>query len=269
MCYNIGNYQLNRRPTRCYQHRTGQFVTADTGSGLEAIIAHLGPTHKRRAFAVLAVTHKKESDVSSGNFLSYSERKLRNEMWLQGQIWCSECKQFLPIKEFSKDRSRGASNYGYRYYCVKCENEQKRNPVRLKAYYLKRNKELKEKFVILAGGKCHRCGFDKSIAAMDFHHVYPSEKKYNPASLIYGANFEKTWLELDKCCMLCANCHNSYTAGEWKAEFIKRDGLGWTVGEELPLDDGRYEVKKVPIYHQAMIPDLFRPISKAKQIELW
>lgn len=56
------------------------------------------------------------------------------------------------------------------------------------------------------GGKCFRCGYNKCIKALDFHHRNASEKTFN-----ISGNHTRSWdrikAELDKCDLLCANCH--------------------------------------------------------------
>lgn len=204
--------------------------------------------------------------------LTVSEIKLRNEMWQQGQLLCSQCKQFLPVKMFlrngSKDRG-SRTNYGYRYYCKECESKQRQDRKEaIKNQIKEKNVSLKSDFVLLAGGKCQRCGYDEFISGLEFHHVYVSEKEYNPSYIIYNNNFDATWKELDKCCLLCSCCHNGYEAGYWRAEFVKRDGLGWTVGSHLPLDDTRYESDNIPVYKQSVMPDSYRT-KCAEQMILW
>lgn len=202
--------------------------------------------------------------------LTNSELKRRNEMFAQGMLWCCECKQFHPVKDFVKDRSVGKSqaNYGYRKYCIRCNKAQYiRKRDKTSQFYKERNAALKARFVELAGGKCHRCGYNAFNAALDFHHVYPSQKKYNPTHIIYSGNFEKAWRELDKCCLICHNCHTTYEAGMWRAEFIKRDGLGYTIGADLPLDDNRYEIDKPPKLQQAPLP-LFAYGQTSTQLSL-
>ena len=67
-------------------------------------------------------------------------------------------------------------------------------------------KRLKRRLVDYKGGKCERCGYDKCFAALDFHHLVPGEKDF---SLSRGSSlsFDKLKLEVDKCILLCANCH--------------------------------------------------------------
>jgi hypothetical protein len=49
--------------------------------------------------------------------------------------------------------------------------------------------------------------------------------------VISNKGFQKARDEIDKCVLLCRNCHTAYHAEEWDAKFIKRDGLGWTIEE--------------------------------------
>jgi len=53
---------------------------------------------------------------------------------------------------------------------------------------------------------CSRCGYNKSISALDFHHVIPDEKKFNiTAKNVYHKDFVR---EYHKCILLCKNCHS-------------------------------------------------------------
>lgn len=58
------------------------------------------------------------------------------------------------------------------------------------------------------GGKCSRCGYDESRLALQFHHRDRSKKTFE-ISVAIGWNwtFESLKPELDKCVILCANCH--------------------------------------------------------------
>lgn len=70
----------------------------------------------------------------------------------------------------------------------------------------KRSVKMKQKAVDYKGGKCERCGYSKYIGAMSFHHIDPFEKDFQ-----IGGNHNRAWgklvLELDKCQLLCMNCH--------------------------------------------------------------
>ena len=92
-----------------------------------------------------------------------------------------------------------------------------------------RNRQLVAYYKKEGGGCCQKCGYDKSIPALDFHHISKEQKERNPVTVIISNNHEITVKELDKCVLLCANCHREYTAGLWVSEFVKRNGLGWAV----------------------------------------
>lgn len=64
----------------------------------------------------------------------------------------------------------------------------------------------KQMAVEYMGGKCSKCGYDKTIAALEFHHIVPEEKEF-AISCAYNKSWNKIKNELDKCIMLCANCH--------------------------------------------------------------
>ena len=55
------------------------------------------------------------------------------------------------------------------------------------------------------GGKCEVCGYNKCVAALEFHHPDPTVKEGG----IIGttASLDRQKEEADKCNLLCANCH--------------------------------------------------------------
>ena len=57
------------------------------------------------------------------------------------------------------------------------------------------------------GGKCVRCGYNRNVAALVFHHPDPSQKEFAISAKGLTRSWEKVKLELDKCILLCANCH--------------------------------------------------------------
>ena len=68
-----------------------------------------------------------------------------------------------------------------------------------------RKLKIKTQCVEYLGGKCEICGYDKNVYVLDFHHKDPSQKDFNISES--DSNFEKLKPELDKCMLLCANCH--------------------------------------------------------------
>lgn len=79
------------------------------------------------------------------------------------------------------------------------------------------------------GGKCDNCGFKGNVACYDFHHINPKEKKFS-VNAVNLAN--KKWKivkqELDKCQLLCSNCHrltyNNYDNSIFIKESQKYNG---------------------------------------------
>lgn len=55
------------------------------------------------------------------------------------------------------------------------------------------------------GGRCQSCGYNKSVRALTFHHIDPTQKDFNVSSSTKAWSTIKS--ELDKCLLLCANCH--------------------------------------------------------------
>ena len=83
----------------------------------------------------------------------------------------------------------------------------------------KRRKKLKELAVEYKGGKCCKCNYDKCIGALEFHHLDSNEKDFGIAAKGHTVSWERMKLELDKCIMVCANCHREIH------EELKMDGL--------------------------------------------
>lgn len=44
------------------------------------------------------------------------------------------------------------------------------------------------------------------VAALEFHHTNPNEKEVDPSKMYYES-WEKAQIEIDKCDLLCSNCH--------------------------------------------------------------
>lgn len=80
--------------------------------------------------------------------------------------------------------------------------KRKKNYERVKTF----RQKLKDKSIEYKGGKCVLCGYDKSKWALDFHHQNPNEKDFNLASY-KTLKWENIKNELDKCILLCSNCH--------------------------------------------------------------
>lgn len=75
-----------------------------------------------------------------------------------------------------------------------------------------RRRRIKLKAVEYLGGKCSVCGYNKCIDALEFHHKDPTQKDFGISQ--YGAthSWNKLKKELDKCVLLCSNCHRELHA---------------------------------------------------------
>lgn len=70
-----------------------------------------------------------------------------------------------------------------------------------------RRRKLKDMAIKYKGGKCEKCGYNKCNGALDFHHLNPLEKDFSISSTGTTKSFERIKKELDKCILVCANCH--------------------------------------------------------------
>ena len=98
-----------------------------------------------------------------------------------------------------------SNNYARRY-CYDCSPEGVGSKVALR--YKKR--ALKHQLVKYKGGKCENCGYDTCEGALQFHHRNPQEKDFTIAHINFNGDIislEKLYQEVDKCSLLCANCH--------------------------------------------------------------
>lgn len=111
---------------------------------------------------------------------------------------CPKCKILKPENEFYKRRN-GTDNSTY---CKICTGEQTTN----------RQKNIKIKCVEYKGGKCYICQYDKYIGALDFHHLDPTKKDFSIGKLKNYSFSDKIKNELDKCILVCSNCHREIHA---------------------------------------------------------
>lgn len=64
------------------------------------------------------------------------------------------------------------------------------------------------------GNKCQICGYNKCSEALDFHHRNSNEKEFSLSSRDIKLDWEEIKKELDKCDLLCSNCHREIHAKE-------------------------------------------------------
>lgn len=109
---------------------------------------------------------------------------------------CADCKLTKSINEFYISKSH---NKGVMCYCKSCFNN------RCKQRWIDR----KLKAINYKGGKCIDCNLqlcNSHYAVFDFHHLDPTIKDYEWVKLRL-TSWNKIIQELDKCVLLCSNCH--------------------------------------------------------------
>ena len=104
---------------------------------------------------------------------------------------CSRCDLEKDINEFYVAKGR------VRNWCKECD---KYNTILRQIIF-------KELCVEYKGGKCEKCGYDKYIGALQFHHRDLSRKDFNISRCKSRVFDDSIKQELDKCDLLCANCH--------------------------------------------------------------
>jgi 5-methylcytosine-specific restriction endonuclease McrA len=105
---------------------------------------------------------------------------------------------------FAKERRRRPerdNEWHYAYRCKQCRTE---NVTRQRV-------TLRKQLVEKAGGCCVECGYDKSIWSLHFDHIDPSTKVAAVSVLIRDGKRKKAREEVEKCQLLCANCHGEIT----------------------------------------------------------
>lgn len=110
---------------------------------------------------------------------------------------CLNCKIEKDLSDFYTRYSR---NGKASTYCKDC----------IKNNAVERQRAFKLECIKYKGGKCINCGFDKHPSALQFHHRDPSKKDFSIAKCnltSWEKNKNIITVELDKCDLLCSNCH--------------------------------------------------------------
>ena len=107
--------------------------------------------------------------------------------------FCQRCQKNVKTENFYQRRGKENSSP----YCKPCTNEQT----------IERTRKLKTQMIEYKGGCCVRCGYNKYQGALEFHHLDPKEKDFNPSHLKKYSFDDRIKNELDKCILVCANCH--------------------------------------------------------------
>lgn len=106
---------------------------------------------------------------------------------------CPVCTLVKKRQEFYWSKTKNS----FSSYCIICT----------KAEAHGRQIELKKRCLEYKGGECQICGYNKCLGALHFHHRNQDDKNFTISHLVRHNSFEKIKIELDKCDLICANCH--------------------------------------------------------------
>lgn len=159
---------------------------------------------------------------------------------------CRDCKQVKMCRWSSSFTQTGKPEYRTR--CNDCQNiylnglRRAKRPI-VTSQKLDRMYLAKKRCVDYLGGRCVRCGYDRCIKAMTFHHRDPATKEFTISQML-----DRAWAvlsaELDKCDLLCFNCHMEEHCGQDQAArkaLGVPNKLGCTPHAESGVFDGEPE----------------------------
>tara|TARA_B100001059_G_C17294102_1_gene314193 strand:+ start:42 stop:491 length:450 start_codon:yes stop_codon:yes gene_type:complete len=112
--------------------------------------------------------------------------------------------------EYSRQKSKEYRQNNIEYYV---EYQRKHSEYFKKRYYEKLSESMEK-----LGGKCVKCG---ATERLEFDHIDPKNKSFEITRGLLMGDREKFQEELDKCQLLCYDCHlektkQSYLNGEFK-----------------------------------------------------
>jgi len=158
---------------------------------------------------------KKELGCSKGTISYHLSKFKKNEKLIKEQLM-EELIEHIKLN-LPKTRSEFDSLYGEKlthkerkfFYDSFYKKEYKgtRKGYVPKEYYRKKRLEMKQECVNYKGGQCEICGYKKSLSALQFHHIDPEKKDFEVGGAISYKKRPLIWAELDKCILVCANCH--------------------------------------------------------------
>lgn len=113
---------------------------------------------------------------------------------------CSICDAKKPFSAFTRRSAKKENDY--QPYCNECRSTMRKE-------FARKNKALA---IAYKGGSCHDCNAVVHQAAFEFHHIDEDTKVKGkePCHFIqtgFNGLTDSAKAELDKCVLLCANCH--------------------------------------------------------------
>lgn len=130
---------------------------------------------------------------------------------------CTKCNRELPLNCFNFKYK----NLNKRHtICKECQRRYKKesyyrhydeNKEKFKERRNSRFLEQKDFLYKIKKSGCIVCG-ETEPCCLDFHHLDPSTKDFTIGASL-GASYEKIQREIDKCVIVCANCHRKIHNG--------------------------------------------------------
>jgi hypothetical protein len=121
---------------------------------------------------------------------------------------CRTCKKVKPVTEFQKDRQKPT---GRRPYCKECSAKASNeyyhnNKDKVFAKSQRHKQEQKLALIEYKGSKCFDCGLSFPPYVYHFDHRDPLEKSFGIGQR-KGHSIYDLKKEVEKCDLVCANCH--------------------------------------------------------------
>jgi transposase-like protein len=89
------------------------------------------------------------------------------------------------------------------FRCARCRVE----------HVAEKRRRIKRQLVLEAGGRCELCGYDRCVAALQFHHLDRDTKRFALSQDGVSRSMAEARDEAAKCVLLCANCHAEVESG--------------------------------------------------------
>ncbi|QDP60454.1 MAG: hypothetical protein GOVbin1096_82 [Prokaryotic dsDNA virus sp.] len=109
---------------------------------------------------------------------------------------CTRCLEEKPLSEYYTKGNRLHSE------CKTCFIKRKIEERQVKKAYIRQ----------LAGSQCTLCGYDRCTDALELHHRDPTKKEFRVSGM-WSFSKERIKKEVEKCVLLCSNCHREVHAG--------------------------------------------------------
>jgi len=87
-----------------------------------------------------------------------------------------------------------------------CSSYSQERKDKQKQYVTENRRKKKAQAIDYKGGQCRVCGYKRCAGALHFHHLDPNEKDF-VISRVGTWAWSRIVNELDKCVLLCGNCH--------------------------------------------------------------